>query len=102
MYSPNVNQSDYECQAGCRMSAEPSVLTGDQLPKLTWNPPDEAGLLQFLVEEKSFSEDRIRKAIDRIKASHGKSTQGKRIAFIVWHDFLKHSCTAEMDGTLLV
>lgn len=34
------------------------------------------GLIQFLVTEKSFAEDRIRKAIDRINAAKGKSTQG--------------------------
>ncbi|KAK9818555.1 hypothetical protein WJX74_006900 [Apatococcus lobatus] len=64
-----------------KLFKEPSVLTGDQLPKMTWNAPDEAGLVQFLVEEKSFSEDRIRKAIERIKASHGKSTQGRLESF---------------------
>ena len=64
------------------LGTDPSVLTGDQLPKLTWGPPDEAGLVQFLVEEKSFSEDRIRKAVERIKASHGKSTQGKPFAMV--------------------
>lgn len=72
-------------------AAEPSVLTGEQLPKLAWNAPDEAGLVQFLVEEKSFSEDRIRKAIERIKASHGKSTQGNYPGLVL-HSLSRLSC----------
>ena len=48
----------------------------DELPALKWGPPDEAGLVQFLVEEKSFNEDRVRKVVERIRGSRGKSSQG--------------------------
>ena len=38
-------------------------------------PPAE-GLIQFLVTEKTFSEERIRAAIKRINDAKGKSSQG--------------------------
>jgi hypothetical protein len=56
--------------------AEPEVLRGDALPPLKWTPADEEGLVQFLVNEKSFNEDRVRKAVQRVNASKSKSTQG--------------------------
>ena len=35
--------------------------------KLTWNKPDEASLLKFLVEEKGFSEKRVISGLKRIE-----------------------------------
>ena len=39
------------------------------------------GLIEFLVKEKTFAEDRIRKAIDRINAAKGKGAQGRLESF---------------------
>ena len=39
------------------------------------------GLIQFLVHEKSFNEDRVRKALDRIAAAKGKASQGRLESF---------------------
>lgn len=58
-------------------SAEPKVLEQGEVPVMKWNAPDTEGVVKFLVEEKSFNEDRVRKAIDRINASRGKSNQGE-------------------------
>lgn len=55
---------------------EPKVLDAGDVPGMKWNPPDTEGLVKFLVEEKSFNEDRVRKAVERINASRGKSNQG--------------------------
>jgi flap endonuclease-1 len=55
---------------------EPDVLRGEAVPPMKWTAPDTEGLLQFLVQEHNFSEERIRKAIERIVAAKGKSTQG--------------------------
>ena len=55
---------------------DPEVTRKEGLPPLKWSPPDEDGLVQFLVAEKSFNEDRVRKVAERIRASRGKSTQG--------------------------
>lgn len=52
------------------------MLRGDALPPLKWTPADEEGLVQFLVNEKSFNEDRVRKAVQRVNASKSKATQG--------------------------
>ena len=41
--------------------------------------PFAEGLIQFLVNEKTFNEQRIRSAIDRINAAKGKSNQGEYI-----------------------
>ncbi|CAD7697130.1 unnamed protein product [Ostreobium quekettii] len=57
------------------------VLTGEQLPELKWGNVDEEQLVKFLVGEKSFSEDRIRKTIGKLKAAHGRSTQGRLESF---------------------
>jgi hypothetical protein len=39
---------------------------------IKWGDPDEEGLVAFLVSEKNFSEDRVRKAVARIKGAKGK------------------------------
>ena len=52
------------------------MLRGDQVPALKWIAADEEGLVKFLVGEKSFNEDRVRKAVQRVNAAKSKSTQG--------------------------
>lgn len=59
----------------------PDVLSGDQLPALKWGDVDTDGLVKFLVEEKNFSEDRVRKTAEKLKAARGKSTQGRLESF---------------------
>jgi flap endonuclease-1 len=59
--------------------AEPEVLRGDQLPPLKWVAADEEGMVQFLVTEKSFNEDRVRKAVQKMNASRSKATQGESL-----------------------
>ncbi len=56
--------------------AEPVVLKEEEVPKLSWGSPDVDGLVKFLVEEKGFNEDRVRKAAGKISASKGKGAQG--------------------------
>ena len=60
-----------------RLFKEPDVLKGEAIPSIKWEPPNVDGLIQFLVHEKNFSEQRVRSAIDRIIAAKGKSSQGK-------------------------
>lgn len=43
-------------------------------------PPVE-GLVQFLVHEKNFNEDRVKSAVQRIIAAKSKSTQGRLDSF---------------------
>lgn len=56
--------------------AEPDVLKADDVPQLKWQPADEEGLVTFLVGEKNFNEDRVRKQIQKMAATKGKSAQG--------------------------
>lgn len=65
------------CPDECPEGSEPSVTRAAELPPLKWVAPDEAGLVQFLVEEKQFNEDRVRKVVERIRGSRGKSSQGE-------------------------
>ena len=52
------------------------MLDAQSLPSLKWGAADEEGLVKFLVEEKSFSEERIRKVVEKMNASRSKATQG--------------------------
>lgn len=58
------------------MDVEPEVLKGDSMPQMKWTAADEEGIVQFLVGDKSFNEDRVRKAVQRVNAAKSKSTQG--------------------------
>lgn len=42
---------------------------------------DIEGLVKYLVEEKNFSEERVRRTGNKINASRGKSTQGRLESF---------------------
>ena len=73
----------YGCLApSCSLSAwhhctvDPQVMRKDEIPAMKWQPPDEDGLVTFLVSEKGFNEDRVRKVVERIRGSRGKSNQG--------------------------
>lgn len=54
---------------------EPEVTPPENLEPLKWRKPDIDGLVQFLVHEKSFSEERVRKAADRLVSSKDKANQ---------------------------
>ncbi len=56
-------------------------MCGERLPALKWGAPDAEGIVSFLVGEKSFNEDRVRKTVERITASKNKSTQGIALHF---------------------
>jgi flap endonuclease-1 len=43
---------------------------------LEWRPPDEEGIINFMCREKDFSEDRVRKALERMQVGL-KKTKGK-------------------------
>lgn len=48
---------------------------------LKWTLPDEEGLVQFMVTEKGFSEDRIRNGAKKLVQSKGAATQGRLDSF---------------------
>jgi len=46
-----------------------------------WNDPDEEALVEFLVKEKGFSEDRVRGGCAKLKKARGSSVQGRLTSF---------------------
>ncbi|CAA0817946.1 Flap endonuclease 1 [Striga hermonthica] len=72
---------DWPYQEARRLFKEPSVFTDDDQLDLKWSPPDEEGLITFLVNENGFNSDRITKAIEKIKAAKNKSSQGRLESF---------------------
>eukprot|EP00197_Chlamydomonas_leiostraca_P009294 CAMPEP_0202882264 /NCGR_PEP_ID=MMETSP1391-20130828/37732_1 /ASSEMBLY_ACC=CAM_ASM_000867 /TAXON_ID=1034604 /ORGANISM="Chlamydomonas leiostraca, Strain SAG 11-49" /LENGTH=358 /DNA_ID=CAMNT_0049565087 /DNA_START=98 /DNA_END=1170 /DNA_ORIENTATION=- len=61
--------------------AAPEVNDPAALPPLKWSEPDEEGLIQYLVGEKSFNEARVRSTVAKIKAAKGKAAQGRIESF---------------------
>jgi len=66
-----------------KLFVQPDVILAKDIKpeQLKWKQPDEEGLLQFLVEEKQFNRERVLKTIEKIKASKGKSQQGRLESF---------------------
>lgn len=58
----------------------PEVIPGNEV-ELKWSAPDEAGLIKFMVEEKGFSEERIKSGIERLKKGLKTSAQGRLDGF---------------------
>lgn len=58
----------------------PEVLPADQVD-LKWTEPDEEGLVQFLVVEKGFNEDRVRSAAARLRKNLKTAQQGRLESF---------------------
>lgn len=58
-------------------------MSGTATPPLKWSSPDLEGLLQFLVQEKSFNEQRVRSAVERINSAKGKASQGEGAARVL-------------------
>ena len=52
------------------------MLSAEAVPAFKWGEPDEEGLVEFLVKEKNFNEDRVRTALKKVHATKGKSSQG--------------------------
>ncbi|GFO41115.1 flap endonuclease 1 [Plakobranchus ocellatus] len=63
-----------------KLFQEPEVEDAEKV-ELKWNDPDEQGLVDFMVEQKNFSEDRIRNGAKKlIKAKQG-TMQGRMDSF---------------------
>eukprot|EP00727_Mastigamoeba_balamuthi_P008212 m51a1_g4011 putative flap endonuclease-1 (388) ;mRNA; r:556941-558485 len=49
--------------------------------ELKWSDPDEAGLVEYLVKEKNFSEERVAAGIAKLKKARSTSVQGRLDSF---------------------
>ncbi|KAG2626105.1 flap endonuclease 1 [Panicum virgatum] len=70
---------DWPYQEARRLFKEPDVTL--DIPELKWTAPDEKGLITFLVKDNGFNEDRVTKAIEKIKSAKNKSSQGRLESF---------------------
>eukprot|EP01089_Gocevia_fonbrunei_P022621 TRINITY_DN9204_c0_g1_i2.p1 TRINITY_DN9204_c0_g1~~TRINITY_DN9204_c0_g1_i2.p1 ORF type:complete len:402 (-),score=80.64 TRINITY_DN9204_c0_g1_i2:25-1230(-) len=75
---PIPESFNYEKARG--LFAKPNVASSQDLD-LEWKDPDEEGLLQYLVKEKGFSEERVKKGIEQLKQTRGKAVQGRLTDF---------------------
>uniref|UniRef100_A0ACD5TEF3 Uncharacterized protein n=1 Tax=Avena sativa TaxID=4498 RepID=A0ACD5TEF3_AVESA len=81
----NINKEKYHIaedwpyQEARRLFKEPDVTL--DIPELKWTAPDEEGLVNFLVKENGFNQDRVTKAIEKIKSAKNKSSQGRLESF---------------------
>ena len=60
---------------------EAEVTPGDTLPVFEWKEADRDGLIEFLVKEKGFNQDRVETALKKLKAARGKGSQGRIDSF---------------------
>ncbi|KAJ3056801.1 Elongation of fatty acids protein 2 [Rhizophlyctis rosea] len=58
----------------------PDVLDPETV-ELKWDTPDEEGLVEFMVTEKNFNEDRVRKAVQKLAKHLTTATQGRLDSF---------------------
>ncbi|KAK8638582.1 hypothetical protein V6N13_137000 [Hibiscus sabdariffa] len=61
---------------------EPLVCTNNEQIEMEWSAPDVEGLITFLVNENGFNNNRVAKAIEKIKAAMNKSSQGGLESFL--------------------
>jgi len=57
------------------------VLSKEALPEIKWRKINVEGLVEFLVGEKGFSEDRVRRGAERAMAARGKIAQTRLDSF---------------------
>ncbi|KIY51508.1 PIN domain-like protein [Fistulina hepatica ATCC 64428] len=63
-----------------KLFEKPDTIPADQV-ELEWNNPDVEGLVQFLVNEKGFNEERVRKGADKLQKFLNTKQQGRLDGF---------------------
>lgn len=71
---------DWPYEGARELFLNPDVIPAKDV-ELKWREPDEAGLLKFMVEEKGFSEERIKSGIERLKKGLKTTSQGRLDGF---------------------
>ena len=75
-----VVPEDWPFDEARKLFKNPDVVDTNGL-ELKFTAPDEEGVVDFLVKEKQFSEDRVRNALKKLKAAKGKSSQNRLESF---------------------
>ncbi|GAA5926386.1 multifunctional nuclease RAD27 [Sporobolomyces koalae] len=76
----NPPPEDWPYQEAKQLFLKPSVKPASEID-LKWEEPNVEGLVDFLVREKGFSEDRVRKGADKLKARLSSKQQGRLDGF---------------------
>ncbi|KZT25418.1 PIN domain-like protein [Neolentinus lepideus HHB14362 ss-1] len=71
---------DYPWEAAKELFHKPDVIPADDL-EVEWQSPDVEGLVQFLVTEKGFNEDRVRKGAEKLQKHLNAKQQGRLDGF---------------------
>ncbi|EEB94192.1 hypothetical protein MPER_07035 [Moniliophthora perniciosa FA553] len=71
---------DWPWEDAKKLFEKPDVTPADQV-ELEWNNPDIDGLVQFLVNEKGFNEERVRKGADNLQKFLNAKQQGRLDGF---------------------
>eukprot|EP00126_Sphaerothecum_destruens_P007304 Sdes_comp19793_c0_seq1m11884 len=71
---------DWKFKEARQLFLDPEILDAKNI-QIQWSPPDSAGLIEYMVKEKGFSEERILSGIKRIEKSRNTSTQGRLDSF---------------------
>jgi flap endonuclease-1 len=73
-------QEDFLYKEAAELFINPEVGDVSSLD-LKWNSPDVEGIMKYLVEEKGFSEDRVKSGLERIKKAKQASSQQRMDSF---------------------
>ncbi|THH09535.1 hypothetical protein EW145_g1951 [Phellinidium pouzarii] len=71
---------DWPWEAAKKVFEKPDVLPADEV-ELEWKAPDIDGLIQFLVTEKGFNEERVRKGAEKLSKFLNTKQQGRLDGF---------------------
>ncbi|GLB38745.1 putative structure-specific nuclease with 5'-flap endonuclease and 5'-3' exonuclease activities involved in DNA replication and repair [Lyophyllum shimeji] len=75
-----VIPEDWPWEAARELFLKPDVLPADEV-ELEWKNPDVEGLVDFLVKEKGFSEERVRKGAEKLQKFLHVKQQGRLDGF---------------------
>ncbi|BGP58269.1 hypothetical protein JCM8202_000969 [Rhodotorula sphaerocarpa] len=76
----NPPPEDWPYEEARQLFMHPEVQKASEID-LKWEAPDTEGLVDFLVREKGFSEERVRKGADKLKARMSAKQQGRLDGF---------------------
>ncbi|KAL2314558.1 DNA-repair protein rad2 [Schizosaccharomyces pombe] len=71
---------DWPYEDARRLFLDAEVLPGEEI-ELKWKSPDADGIIQFLVKEKGFNEDRVKLGINRLEKASKTIPQGRLDSF---------------------
>jgi len=71
---------EWDWESAKKIFEEPDVLPADEV-ELEWKNPDVEGLVEFLVKEKGFNEERVRKGAEKLQKYLHTKQQGRLDGF---------------------